>query len=192
MGGPSQSEKNQQQQSWTNLNSLFSTASDAAKSFGTAGKGTLDQVTQYFKNLLGGDRAATMKAVAPAANAARAGADAQKKEQGTMGTARTGGTAAANQTTEDQVRSQIDNLIASVAPAAAGALTGIGTADIEAMMRALGLGTEATGTAGAQISSDINSRRQASAAMWSSLIGGAGDIAGAFIGRPKVPGMGGV
>ena len=192
MGGPSQSEKNQQQQSWTNLNSLFSTAADAAKSFGTSGKGTLDQVTSYFKNLLGGNRAATMQAVAPAANAARAGADAQKKEQATMGTGRTGGTAAQNQTIDDQVRAAIDNLIAGAAPAAAGALTGIGQADIAAMMNALGLGTEATGTAGAQISSDINSRRAASAAMWSSLIGGVGDVAGAFIGKPKVPRMGGV
>src|SRR6266481_3732012 len=113
MGGPSKQEQGQQQQSWTNLNSLFSTASDAAKSFGASGKGTLDQVTQYFKNLLGGNRTATAEAVAPAANAARAGADAQKKEQSTTGTARTGGTAAGNQQSEDKVRSEIDSLIGS-------------------------------------------------------------------------------
>jgi len=184
MGGPSKQETNQQQQSWTNLNQLFGQASDAAKAFGAAGKGTLDQVTQYFKTLLGGNRQATAEAVAPAANAARAGADASKREQAMTGTARTGGTAAQNQQSEDQVRAQIDNLIAGAAPAAAGALSTIGQADIAAMMQALGLGTEATGTAGAQISSDINSRRQASAAMWSSLIGGVGDVAGAFIGRP--------
>lgn len=185
MGGPSQSEKNQQQQSWTNLNQLFSTASDAAKGFGASGKGTLDQVTQYFKNLLGGNRTATMQAVAPAANAARAGADAQKKEQATTGTARTGGTAASNQQVEDQVRAAINNLISGAAPVAAGALTGIGQQDIAAMMQALGLGTQATGEAGYQITSDINSRRAASAAMWSALLGGAGDVAGAYIGRPR-------
>ena len=186
MGGPSSQEQGQQQQSWGNLNQLFSTAFDTAKGFGTAGKGTLDQVTKYFQSLLGGNRTAAMQAVAPAANAARDAADVQKKQQASMGTSRTGGTAAQNQQIEDEVRKQVDTLIGNLAPQAAGQLSNLGESEIGAMLNALGLGTSATGTAGEQIGSDINSRRQASAAMWGALLGGAGDVAGAFLGNPNV------
>lgn len=181
-GGAPKQEQQQQQQSWANLNSLFGQASNAASSFGAKGSSTLDDVTKYFKTLLSGDRTATAEAVAPAANAARAGADASKKQEADMGTSRTGGTVAGNQQREDQVRSQIDTLIGGVKPAAANALGSLGEADVNAMMQALGLGTTATGTAGAQISSDLTARRQASAEMWSSLIGGAVGLATAPLG----------
>lgn len=188
MGGAPKSETAQQAQSWNNLNKTFGMASDTAASFGAKGSHTLDDVNAYFKSLLSGDRTATAEAVAPAANAARSGADAQRKQEADMGTARTGGNVAANQQREDQVRSQIDNLVAGAKPAAANALGSLGQADINAMMSALGLGTQATGTAGEQISADINSRRQASAAMWSSLVGGALGVAGAFAGKPPALG----
>jgi hypothetical protein len=181
MGGPSSKEVGAQQQSWSNLNQLFGTASDAASSFGSAGKGTLDQVTNYFKTLLGGNRQATMQAEAPGINAARESSDAAKNEAARTGTARTGGTAAENQKREDTTQAQISNLISGAAPAAASALTGIGESDINAMMSALGLGTQATGTAGSLIGSDVNSKRQASADMWASLIGGGGKVGAAAI-----------
>ncbi len=183
-GGAPKQETQAQQQSWDNLNSLFQTAQDTAKSFGASGSHTLDDVTNHFKTLLSGDRQATADAVAPAANAARAGADASKKQEADMGTARTGGTNAQNQQREDATRSQIDTLTAGVKPAAAQALTAIGENDIAAMMQSLGLGTTATGTVGAQTSSDITSRREAAAQMWGSLLGGGASIAGAFIGKP--------
>lgn len=183
MGGKAQKqEQAQQQQSWTNLNNLFGFASDASKSFGAKGEHTLDDVGKHFMSLLSGDRQATMTAVAPAANAIQAGSDAAKKQEADMGTGRTGGTVAANQQREDQVRAQIDNLIAGAKPAAAQSLTAIGESDVNAMLNALGLGTQATGIAGGQISSDINSRREASAKMWSSLIGGAVSLATAPLG----------
>lgn len=181
MGGPSSKEVGAQQQSWQNLNSLFSTASNASKDFGSAGKGTLDQVTSYFKNLLGGNRQSSAEAVAPAANAARAGADAAKKQEADMGTGRTGGTVAANQQGEDKVRSEIDTLIGGVKPAAANALGSLGEADIGAMMSALGLGTNAAATVGGQTTSDINAQRTAAADMWSNLISGGAKLGAAFI-----------
>lgn len=183
-GGAPKSETAQQQQSWSNLNGLFKTASDTASSFGAKGSNTLDDVTKYFKTLLSGDRQATADAVSPAANAARAGADASKKQESEMGTGRTGGTVAANQQREDATRSQIDTLTVGVKPAAAQALSALGAEDVNAMMTALGLGTTATGTVGSQVSADITSRRQAAAQMWGSLIGGGASIAGAVIGKP--------
>lgn len=182
--GPTKDEQAKQTQSWANLNSLFDTASKTATSFGAQGSHTLDDVTKYFKTLLSGDRQATQDAVAPAANSIREGADAAKRSESEMGTARTGGTVATNQQREDATRSQIDTLTGGVKPAAAQALSILGAEDINAMMNALGIGTTATGTVGAQVGSDINSRRQAAAQMWGALIGGGASVAGAFIGKP--------
>ena len=184
-GGAPASETQQQQQSWTNLNSLFNTAQGAAKAFQGSGTAALDDVAKYFKNLLSGNRQDTAAAVAPAINAANAGNDAARQERASEGTARTGGNVAAEQQSQDRVRSAIDTLIGGAKPAAATSLQTLGEADINAMMSALGLGTTATGTVGAQTSSDINSRRQAAADMWGSLLGGGSSILGAWIGRPR-------
>lgn len=153
---------------------FFNLAGSSAKGFGQKGTQSLDQVTKYFQTLLGGDRAELMKSVAPEANAARSGADAAKKEQATKGTARTGGTADFNQQVEDEVRKQIDTLIGQMHSNSANALKGVADTELNSMMSALGIGTGA-------VQSDINSRREASAAMWSALIGGAGKIAAAAI-----------
>ncbi len=185
MGGPSKQEQGQQTQSWTNLNSLFKSASDTASSFGAKGSSTLNDVTKYFKTLLSGDRAATAKAEAPGIASIQSGAEAAKKQRADMGTGRTGGAVAENQQSEDRTRSQIDSLISSAAPGAATSLTGIGESDINAMLSALGLGTNAAATVGGQTTSDIVAQRQASADMWSSLIGGAAKVGAAFIPVPK-------
>ena len=180
MGGPSQSEQNSQTQSWGNLNSLFNTASTAAGSFGSQGQDALGQVTSYFKNILG-SRQGAASSVAPATEAATAGADAQRKQSADMGTGRTGGTAAGNQQAGDQTRSQVDTLIAGAGPQAAQGLSAIGAGDVSAMMSALGIGTTATGTVGAQTGADITSQRQSAAQMWSSLIGGAAGLGGSLL-----------
>lgn len=179
MGGPSSSETNQQKQSWANLNSLFGTASNVANQFGAQGSNTLDQVTNYFKSLF--SRQGATQAEAPAINAAKDAETAAKKQEASLGTSRTGGTAAGNQQREDTTRAQIDSLISGAAPAAATALTSIGESDVNAMLNALGIGTSAAGTVGAQTTGDINAQRQASAAMWASLIGGAAKLGSAFI-----------
>lgn len=176
-GGAPKSETAAQQQSWTNLNSLFGQASDTSKGFAKSGGEHIDNVAQFFKSLLSGDRTETAAAVAPAANAAREGVDAQRNQAAEMGTSRTGGDVAANQQREDRLRSEIDTLTGGVKPAAAASLGTLGENEITAMMQALGLGTQATGIAGQSIGADINSRREASARMWSSLIGGAVGLA---------------
>jgi hypothetical protein len=175
MGGPSQSEQSQQTGSWSNLNSLFNTASTAAGNLGTQGQGALDQVTSYFKNVLG-SRQGAAASVAPAANAATEGADAAKKQESAMGSGRTGGGVAGDQQRQDTTRSNIDTLIAGGQSQAAQGLTAIGSGDVNAMMSALGIGTTASGTVGSQTTSDINTQREAAAQMWSSLISGAGKI----------------
>ena len=165
-------EEQQQQNAFGNLNSLLGTANSAGSSFGKQGQQNLAGVEKYFQSLLSGDKAATAGAVAPAANSATAASDAQRKEHADMGTARTGGTAALNQMSADQLRAYIGNLIGAQKGTAAQELKGISDTELSAMMNALGLSASASGTEAGVIGADLASRRQASSSMWSSLLGG--------------------
>lgn len=156
------------------LNTLLNFGQNTATSFGSSAKDALGQATNWFKSLLGGDRSAIMRDIAPAANAARSGADAAKKELATKGTARTGGDVAQSQQIEDEVRKQIDTLIGQSQQNAANSLKGIGDTELNTMLNALGITTNA-------VASDVASQRQASASLWGSLIGGAAKIGAAFI-----------
>ncbi len=189
MGGPSKTELGQQQLSWKNLNDVFTSLSDTAKGLGISGKMTMDQARKYFSRLLGG-RQAQMEAAAPAISAAREQSDAAKAERARTGTARTGGDVAANVQSEDLLRAEIDKMLASLAPAAAGELGKMGEFDVDAMLQSFGIATGATGEAGRQISGDIEAQRQRSAQMWSALIGGALSIPAAFLGKPSFGGGG--
>ena len=155
------------------LKSLFQQGSSAVSSFGASGKQTLDQVSQYFKNLLG-SRQSAEQAIAPEANAVRASADAAKKQASEKGTSRTGGDVSHNQMIEDEVRKQISTLLDKSRQEAAGQLGNIGGQELNTMLSALGISTQG-------VQSDVASQRAASAELWSSLIGGAGKVIGAAI-----------
>jgi hypothetical protein len=145
--------KGQQQNAWANLDKLFGTSSTAAAGSGAAGKEDLGAATDYFKNLVSGNRQSIERAAAPGANAATAAGDAAKRQRATMGTQRTGGDTAANAQIEDQTRSSIDNFFLNAQPAAAGQLANIGEAEISQALQALGLAEGAAGTEGSQATS---------------------------------------
>ena len=153
---------------------FYNLAGTSAPRFGAGGEGDISQASSYFRNLLG-DRSAQGRAIAPALAASRASADAARKELATKGTSRTGGTAAASQQVEDEQRKQLMTLLFGAQGQGAAELGNLGSNQIQAMLNAL-----STGLTSAQ--SDINSRRAASAQMWSSLIGAAGGAAGGFLG----------
>jgi len=91
-----------------------------------SGEAATDTSSAYFSKLLSGDRATAMQAIAPEANAAVAGSDAQKRQQSAMGTARGGGTAGGNQTRQQDVMAQIDNMLFGARSGAAGKLGAMG------------------------------------------------------------------
>jgi hypothetical protein len=165
-------------------NPFLKSISTTAGQFGSSGPSDIGSVSNFYRTLLGGNRQQIMQQAAPAANAAREMADASKREQAKMGTARTGGTAAGNQQIEDEVRRQIDSIIGQQQAQAAQGLKGVSDTELQTMMNALGIGASTA-------QSDINSRRAASAQMWDSLIGGAGKILGAGIGAGWFSGGGG-
>lgn len=152
---------------------FYNLAGTAAPQFGASGQEDLGLSSSYFRNLLG-DRASQFQAIAPALAASDASAGASRRQLAQKGT-RTGGTAAAQQQSEDAQRQQLMTLLFGARGAGATTLGNLGEAKINAMLNAL-----STGLTSAQ--SDINSRRAASAQMWSSLIGAAGGVAGAGLG----------
>ena|SRR5215475_1255661 len=151
-------------------NPFINTLSRTAGQFGTTGQTDIGKVSDFYRTLLGGSRQAITQQASPAANMARDAADAAKREMASRGTARTGGTAAQNQQVEDEVRRQMDTLIGQQQAQAAQGLKSVSDSELNTMMNSLGIGAST-------VQSDINSRRAASAAMWSALIGGAADVA---------------
>lgn len=106
------------------------------------------------------------QAEAPAINATQSAADAAKRQQAAMGTARGGGVAGTNQTRQDTVQAQIDNALFGVRPGAAageaqtsGKIADVGTAQMAEAMQALGIAGTATSNAG-----DIATRARQQAA----------------------------
>lgn len=121
------------------------------------GLGTLAGVKQYFQNIFSGARPATLAAVAPEINQINQMSDAARASQAWFGTARGGGTNAANQEAEIRRQAAIDNAIFAARPGAASETAKIGEAEsriglgkagvgIEQLasgLRALGIGEEA-------------------------------------------------
>lgn len=115
-----------------------------------AGLEDIGKAGSYWSKLLSGDRPTMEQAVAPETNQVLGQADAAKREQAGMGTARGGGTAGANQQVQDASMAKIDNLLFGARPAAAqqeaaigGKEADIGQNQMSAALRALGLGETA-------------------------------------------------
>lgn len=95
-----------------------------------------------------------MQAEAPAINATNAGADASKRQLGTMGTARGGGVSASNQTLDDRTRATIDNALFGVRSQAAGGLAKVGAETGQLGVQELGAGAQ-YGMLGEYASADL-------------------------------------
>lgn len=163
----------QQNQAIGNLNNLFNfglqTGQKGVATGGAtqgAGLAGLSDANSYFKRLASGNRSAVQQGAAPEINATQSAADAAKRQQAAMGTARGGGVAGANQTRQDAVQARIDNALFGVRPAAAtqeaqtsGKIADVGSTQMQQALSALGIAGTATSNAG-----DIATRARQQAA----------------------------
>jgi hypothetical protein len=83
--------------------------------------------SNFYKNILMGNRTAMNAAIAPEKNAVAAQGDAQRKQAATMGTARGGGTASSQAGQQDAEMAKIQNLLFGTRSAAAGASGALGS-----------------------------------------------------------------
>jgi hypothetical protein len=92
---------------------LFSYGLPTGQQQQKTGQGNLGQASDYFSKQRTAGRTDTAASAAPAINAQLAQSDAQKRQQSTTGTGRTGGTAELNREQGATDQSNIDNIINS-------------------------------------------------------------------------------
>ncbi len=173
-GSSAKTDRNQTLGDYGKLNSVFSQGMAIGNQQEQAGQGmvqnaqsTLAPAESYYRNLLSAGRTDTAAEAAPAVQGALAQSDAAKREAATMGTSRSGGTAAANAEAGSKTGATIDNIINEnlMGGKAAGAegLTGVakdkavmGNMTLANAMQMLGLGA---GAAEDTLSASINSRQ---------------------------------
>jgi len=166
-GAPS-SEKNRESNSWQNLDNLAGSTYGHSEQLYQQGVGEKSDASGYFKRLLTGDRTV----MAPQADAATASADAAKRQQGQMGTARGGGAVGNNQQIEDHTRQLISSLLGEAQGGAAGNLAGMGGQDVGNALNALGVASGTYSNLSNLLHSDIKEKNASASKMWSSLISG--------------------
>ena len=161
-GSSAKTDRNQTLGDYGKLNSVFSQGMAIGNQQEQSGQGmvqnaqsTLAPAEDYYRNLLTAGRTQTAAEAAPAVQGALAQSDAAKREAATMGTSRSGGTAAANAEAGSKTGATIDsiineNLMGGKKVGAEG-LTGVakdkavmGNMTLANAMQALGLGAGAS------------------------------------------------
>lgn len=167
-GGAPKDEKQRESNTWNNLDNVFKQSFESGTALGKAGKEDTGTASSFYKGIVKGDRTA----LAPAVNAAVEGADAAKREQGQMGTARGGGLAGENQQIQDHTRQLISSLLGEAQVGAADKLSAIGSGETNSMMTALGVGSGTESNLSSLLHTDVAQKEQSAAKLWGSLIGG--------------------
>lgn len=142
-GSAAKTDRKNQLSGFGDLNNLFNFGFKSGTGETGQSQDLLGKAGGYYSKLLGGDRAATMSAVAPVTNAATAQTDATKRNISGSGTARGGGVNATTQTLEDQKRASVDTAINDAKGEAARGATAVGGTMASQASNLLGMGTTA-------------------------------------------------
>jgi hypothetical protein len=134
-GSSAKTDRKTQLTGFSNLNNLFNFGLDTTKGLlsgsnqtTSQGVSALGDSLSHFMSLMKGNRTAVSADAAPQTNTALAQSDAVKKQAATMGTGRTGGTAAANRDVQDKTMANIDNFLFGEESAAGKEVSSIGSA----------------------------------------------------------------
>lgn len=176
--GAPKDEKKRESDTWNNLDNVFKSSFTSGVDLGQRGKEATGTASSLFKGIAKGDRTA----MAPAVNAAVEGADAAKREQGQMGTARGGGMAGENQQIQDHTRQLISSLLGNAQIGAADKLAAIGSGETNAMMTAEGIASGTETNLSSLLHQDIKEKNESAAKMWGSIIKGGLKLATGGIG----------
>jgi hypothetical protein len=176
--GAPKGEKKQESDTWQNLSNLFGSTYGAGQEIGKKGNADTGVASNLFTGIAKGDRTA----LAPAVNAAVEGADAAKREEAQMGTARGGGASSHNQQIEDHTRQLVSSLLGEAQVGAADKLAAIGSGETNSMMNALGIASGTESNLSSLLHKDVSEKNAAAAKMWGSLIKGGLSLATAGMG----------
>lgn len=144
-GNAANTDRKQQLAGFGDLSNIFNFSTNTGKTQSGAASDLLGQAGGYYSKLLGGDRAATLSAVAPTVNAATQQTDAAKRQIAGSGTARGGGVNATTQTLDDSKRANIDSAVNSAKSGAAAGAAQVGGTVASQASNLLGLGGSVAG-----------------------------------------------
>jgi hypothetical protein len=142
-GSAAKTDRKYQLSGFGDLSNLFNFGFSSGTSETNQSQGLLGQAGSYYSSLLGGNRAATLGAVAPTVASANAQTDAAKRGIATSGTARGGGSNATTLSLDDQKRASIDNAVNDAKSKAAGGATAVGGTMASQAGNLLGMGDSA-------------------------------------------------
>jgi hypothetical protein len=128
------------------IKNVFNYALPTAQASIGAGQQSLGAASNYYQNLLSGNRAAMLQATAPEIAGVNARTDASRRQLATSGTARGGGVAATSQTAKDRAMAEIDNMLFGVRGGAARGAESVGRAQADIGTNLLGQAGGAAGT----------------------------------------------
>lgn len=146
-GSAAKTDRNNQLASWGSLSSLTNQTQNIGGQNVAAGESNIGAGANYFQSLLSNKPGAVAQAVAPQVSAVTGQAQQNRQQQAEFGN-RSGGTNAAQQATTSQTSGEITNLINSLIPGAATALTSTGQAQESLGLTALGQAGTNAGTLG--------------------------------------------
>ncbi len=184
--GGQKSDRNMFLNSTNQLNNVFNYAMPQSQGMQKTGAGTtasgvnaLGSASGYWQKLLSGSRPALEASVAPERNMIESTGDAARRQQETMGTARGGGTAGANQTQQDTINAQVDQAIlgqragaATQEAAVGGKIADVGLSQQQEATQLLGLGTESSAAAGSLSEEDYKTQTSKNQQMTSDILTG--------------------
>ncbi len=171
--GAPKDEKKRESDTWQSLSNIATEADTTGAALGKKGAAETGRATDFFGGVLSGDRTK----LAPGVNAAVEGADAAKREQGQMGTARGGGTNADNQQIEQHTRQLVSALMGEAQTGAADKLAAIGSGDTNAMLSETGIASGTQSNLSSLLHTDVKEKNESAAKMWGSLISGGLNLA---------------
>src|ERR1035437_310140 len=125
-GNSAKTDRGQTLTSYGQLNNVFNTGFNGGTNAVGAGNQNLGAAGGYYNKILSGNRSAMQEAVQPESSAIQARADAQRRQQGEMGTARGGGVAGTNQQQDTNTNAATDNALFAARPGAAAGAAGVG------------------------------------------------------------------
>jgi hypothetical protein len=171
--GASTGEKKQESDTWQNMSNLFGSTYGHSEQIGQKGIANMGDAAGFFKGVLSGDRTK----VAPGTNAAVDSADAAKREQAQMGTARGGGAVGNNQQIEAHTRQLISSLLGEAQTNAAGALGTLGENQVGEMGSLLNTASGTEANLSNTLHKDVQEKNASAAKMWGTLISGGLNLA---------------
>jgi hypothetical protein len=154
------------------LENVFNYALPQGEAGITGGQEGLGAASSYWQNLVSGNRSTLQTAIAPEANATLSSADAARRTNAALGTARGGGVAGQNQQARTGTQAQIDNALFGARGNAATQLAKTSSAEANLGANVLGLGE----TSAANLTSDAIGSKEESDANASAIGQGVGSL----------------